>query len=238
MTTKAHEAWVLHKTPSGDSSLRLTFFSREQGLINCLCKGGRTPKKQALLQPFQPLWLDIDIRKDWYFSRHIEALPGALQLKGNSLFAGLYINELLYYVLKPMDPQPELFTAYLQIMQGLSAINERLAIEILLRRFEWTLLDVCGYSMSFTKTANPQTAISPENYYQFIAGEGFIRADVGIAGADILALGEGRLETLALLKSAKFIMRLAIDHLLGGRVLKSRSLYPGKKSELACKSLS
>lgn len=219
MTTSSLEAWILHKTPSGDSSLRLTCFTRENGLINCLCKGGRTPKKQAILQPFQSLWLDLNSRKDWHFVRHVETLNSAFQLQGSSLFAGLYANEILYYALKPLDSVPELFEAYQQLIQGLSTMNERLGIEVLLRRFEWVLLKICGYSLSFSKTINPQ------NYYQFIAGEGFREAEFGIKGVDLIDLAEGRLETLSVLKSAKLIMRQAIDHLLGGKVLKSRLLY-------------
>lgn len=218
MITKALEAWVLHKIPSGDSSLRVTFFTREDGIINCLCRGGRTPKKQAILQSFLPLWLVLDVRKDWYFARQVEVLSADLQLKGDSLFAGLYVNELLYFSLKPIDPQPELFAAYLQIMQGLSGVKDRFAIEILLRRFEWTLLQTCGHGLSFI-------AIKPELTYQYIAGQGFIATESGFPGIDLLALSEGRLEQISVLKTAKLLMRQAIDHLLGGRILKSRSLY-------------
>ncbi len=236
MTTKALEAWILHKKPSGDSSLRVTFFTRDLGIVDCLCKGGRTPKKQAILQPFQSLWLDLNIRRDWYFVRNIETLKSPMALSGTALFAGIYVNELLYYALKLQDPQPELFEAYLQAIEGLATINERLAIEILLRRFEESLLKSCGYSLSFYKTVK-ETAIHSDHFYQFIAGEGFMEADVGISGRDILELAAGRLETLSVLKSAKLIMRAAIDHLLGGRVLKSRSLFPAN-NKLAYKSLS
>lgn len=223
MTTESLEAWVLHQIPSGDSSARVTFFTPEKGIFPCFCKGGRSPKKQALLQPFLPLWLAVDRRKDWYFVRRIETLAAALSIKGHALFASLYVNELVYYSLKPLDPQPELFKAYLDVMQGLTAVHDKLAIEILLRRFEWSLLQACGYSLSLTERANSAGPISPNGYYQFLAGEGFIPADKGIAGADLLALAEGRLEPQSL-KTAKLIMRKAIDHLLGGRVLKSRSL--------------
>lgn len=228
MTAEAFKAWVLHKTPSGDSSARVTFFTREKGLLNCLCKGGRTPRKQALLQPFSPLWLALDVRRDWYFVRNMEMLSGALELKGNALFAGLYVNELLYYALKPMDSQPELYDIYLSTIEGLAAVSERLAIEIILRRFESVLLETCGYAISFTHTADLATPIFADQSYQFVAGQGFVLADTGIPGQDILAIAAGRLQ-LEVLKSAKYIMRQAIEHFLEGRVLKSRSLYLGKK---------
>lgn len=228
MTTEALEAWVLHKRPSGDTSVRVTFFTREKGILNCLYKGGRTPKKQAILQPFLPLWLAIDVRRDWHHVRQIETVAKPCELKGNSLFAGLYVNELLYYALSPLESQTELFDVYLHTMQGLSAITDRLAIEVLLRRFEYSLLLACGYSVSFTNEAYTVEPIEADQSYKFIAGAGFVATEIGIAGMDILALAEGRLDEVKVLRTAKFIMRQAIDHLLGGRELKARSLYPQK----------
>ena len=229
MITEGLEAWVLHKRPSGDTSARVTFFTREKGIVNGLCKGGRTPKKQALLQPFSPLWLAIELRRDWPYVRQFETFARPLEFEGNSLFAGLYVNELLYYVLSPMDAHPDLFDMYLHTLQGLSSSTDKLVIEVLLRRFEYALLVASGYSVSFTTEANSLKPIEFNQVYQFIAGEGFVVADKGIEGSDILALAQGQLDEIKVLKTAKFIMRQAVDHLLGGRELKSRSLYPHKK---------
>jgi DNA repair protein RecO (recombination protein O) len=43
----------------------------------------------------------------------------------------------------------------------------------------------------------------------------------------LLALSEDNLNEEVFLKSAKKIMRQAIDHLLGGREIKARTLYVG-----------
>ncbi|MDR3443064.1 MAG: DNA repair protein RecO [Legionella sp.] len=225
MTTKAIEAWVLHKQWSGDTSARVSFFTRESGLIHCLCKGGRTPKKQALLQAFTPLWINVDERYERFYTNKIESTSPALWLEGHSLFSALYVNEILYYALSPHSPDPALFDAYLFTLNKLATTNDRLALEPLLRRFEWTLLNACGYSFSLTHEAQTEHLISDELCYQFIAGEGFVAHNKGISGAHILALAEDNLEDAAYLQSAKIIMRQAIDHLLGGRVVKARALY-------------
>ncbi|MDI9818549.1 MULTISPECIES: DNA repair protein RecO [unclassified Legionella] len=230
MTAEAFEAWVLHKRPSGDSSLYITFFTRERGILHCLCKGGRTPKKQAILQAFTPLWLSVENRKGRHYMQQVEnnALP--LELKGNRLFAALYINELLYYLLSPLESQIELFDVYLETLHGLAAAMDNLTIEILLRRFEWALLLACGQQVSFTREANSTHLINSNLNYQFVANEGFIPANEGyIAGKEILALAQGCFNEVRTLKVAKFIMRQAIDHLLGGRELKSRALFLIKK---------
>ncbi|HDL0330267.1 TPA: DNA repair protein RecO [Legionella pneumophila] len=226
MTSKSLNAWVIHKQWSGDTSARLKLFTKELGLINCLCKGGRTPKKQSLLQAFIPLWVSIEERYDQYYTRNIESTSSRLDLEGHSLFSGLYINELLYYTLSPDFPDPDLFDAYLFTLNGIALAREREAIEALLRRFEWALLKACGYTFSFLHEARTGELIVPDSHYQFVAGEGFILGgDKKIPGEHLLAIAADNLSESAYLKSAKFIMRQAIDHLFGGREIKARSLY-------------
>ncbi|WED43860.1 DNA repair protein RecO [Legionella cardiaca] len=229
MTAESFEAWVIHKRLSGDTSVHVTFFTREKGIVNCLCKGGRTPKKQALLQAFTPLWLAVEMRKEWYYARQFESNSLSLDIKSSALFAGLYINELLYYTLRPLDPHTELFDVYVETLQQLTITTDNLAIEVLLRRFEWHLLMACGQAISFTE-AHSGNDIASDGYYQFIANEGFLPTNTGLSGKDILALAEGHLNDVHVLKIAKFIMRQAIDHLLGGKPLKSRALYIAKRS--------
>ncbi len=225
MTTKTIEAWVLHKQWSGDTSARVSFFTRELGVVQCLYKGGRTPKKQALLQSFTPLWVNLSERHERYYAQTVESISPTLQLTGNSLFAGLYVNEILYYALSPNYSDSTLFDAYLFTLNGLALAKERAVIEALLRRFEWTLLHACGYSFSLTQEARTANLIAEDSYYQFVAGEGFILDSRGISGTHLLALAQDNLSEAPYLKSAKMIMRQAIDHLLGGREIKTRALY-------------
>jgi DNA repair protein RecO (recombination protein O) len=223
--TKTIEAWVLHKQWSGDTSARVTFFTRESGVIQCLCKGGRTPKKQALLQAFTPLWLTVEERYGRFFAKTIESISPTLPLVGNSLFSALYINEVLHHVLSPHYVDVALFEAYLFTLNRLVLTKDKQPLEALLRRFEWTLLKSCGYSFSWSQEARTYDIIAADLAYQFIAGEGFVRAHQGIPGTHLLALAEDNLESPEYLKSAKMIMRKAIDHLLNGREIKARSLY-------------
>ena len=225
MITEALEAWVLHKQWSGDTSARVVFFTRDYGLVHCYYKGGRTPKKQALLQAFTPLWLTMDVRGDAYFVRQLEIAAPTVPLVGQRLFAALYMNELLYYLLKPLDPSIVMHEVYPQALETLAKATDRLAIEAVLRRFEWTLLRASGYPMSLTHEAISGKRIVDEGYYQFIVGEGFRVAAQGIRGVDILAMSKDRLEEPEVLRIAKKIMRIAIDHVLEGREIKARGLY-------------
>lgn len=233
MITKAQQAWVIHKAWSGDASARVTFFTEEYGLVRCLFKGGRTPKKQALLQSFTPLWLSLSVKGEAYFVHQLEIASPPINLQGKYLFAGLYVNELLYYSLKLQDPHAQLYRHYLYTLETLLTTSERFVLEATLRRFEWSLLCSCGYPMSFTHEAECFKPICTDAYYQFIPGEGFILADKGILGEHLLALSQDNLEDRKVLHVAKWVMRRAIEYLIEGREIKARQLFgAGDKKSL------
>lgn len=222
---KTVPGWLIHKSWSGDTSARIYCFTFELGLVNCLLKGGRTPKKQALLQPFTPLWIHLEERYQSSYAQSVESASPTLPLKGNSLFSALYINELIFYSLKPLSPEPALFNAYLFILNQLSATTDKFVIEGNLRRFEWALLQTCGHGFSLTHEAETETLIQASRTYRLVPCKGFVLAAQGIPGEHLIALAADDLSQLGYLKSAKIIMRQAIEALVGGREIKARALY-------------
>jgi DNA repair protein RecO (recombination protein O) len=223
---KSLPAWLLHKKYSGDTSVRLVLFTKELGLLDCLYKGGRAPKKQAVLQAFTPLWISFEERHQHYYIRSVECNSSSLSLNGHSLFSGLYLNELLFYAMRVESPDEELFEAYVMALNGLAQTQEKTVVETILRRFEWVLLKSCGYLFSLVHEARTGDLIMADAHYQFRVGEGFVLSKQnGIPGSHILAMASDNLSEVAYLKSAKLIMRQAIDHLLGGREIKARKLY-------------
>lgn len=225
MAAEALSAWFLHKRPSGDTSLRVSFFTREHGIIEALYKGGRTPKKQAILQPFMPLWLVLDERNNWYYVQKLECESQALTLPGLALFAGLYVNEILYSMIKPQDACEALFSAYVRTIESLATASCRLTVEPILRRFERQLLNTAGYALSLTHEAESGELITAERTYQFMAGVGLIGAKNGLLGAHILAMAEDKFDDADTLRTAKMIHREAIAHAMDGKVIQTRALY-------------
>jgi DNA repair protein RecO (recombination protein O) len=224
MKTNALQAYVLHKRPLGETSVQVTFLTRQQGLVAALYKGGRSPKKQALLQGATPLWLTLNAVGERHYVRQLEVLGSSLLLVGESLFASLYINELLMHVLRPFDACPLLFDDYSNTLRALMTTHQRTAIEPILRRFEWSVLVASGQQFSLTHDtqSNP---ILPDNQYTFVAGDGFVATHKGLSGALILAIAEDKLDDASTRIAAKGILRRAIHHLLDGKSLKSRRLY-------------
>lgn len=225
MITETLSVWFIHKQASGETSVQVSFFTRDKGMVKCLYRGGRTPKKQSLLQPFLPLWLSMDVRRNWHYVRQLESSALPLSLKGTSLFAALYLNELLYYALCPLEAHPQLHDLYQYTLQALTVLSERSAIEVVLRRFEMRLLLDCGYALCLTEEAVTKQAIAADKQYLFTPGHGLTAADKGLKGADIVAMAQDKLEDIAVLKTAKWIMRRAVDHLMAGREIKARLLF-------------
>jgi len=225
MITDVSQAWVVRKYWAGDTSAWVVFFTKEYGLIRGYYKGGRLPKKQALIQPFIPLWLSMDVRRDAYFVSKLEMVGSSPVLIGQTLFAGLYMNELVYYALTQDDPHPALHVDYSNALHSLNHTKDRKAIEQSLRRFERAILFACGSHMSLTHEADSSKPIVENNFYQFIPGLGFNRSTEGISGRHILAFARDELDDEVVLKEAKYIMRRAIGHALEGREIKSRELY-------------
>ncbi|AHE66729.1 DNA repair protein RecO [Legionella oakridgensis] len=224
MIIDALHAWVLHKRWIGDTSALVTFFTFEQGIITSTCKGGRTPKKQALLQEFTPLWLAINQQGNHCYVRQIEMMTAPLQLTGHGLFAALYVNELLYYFLRPNDESAKLYKAYESLLNALLVAQDRIEIEMALRRFEWMLLVCCGYSMSLTYDIDGRLILA-DRCYQLLNGEGFVEAKNGVSGRHIIAFSQDKFDDVETLKAVKWMMRRTIEFVLDGKPIRSRKLY-------------
>ncbi|GGI91745.1 DNA repair protein RecO [Legionella impletisoli] len=224
MTIDAFEAWVLHKRWSGDTSAQVIFLTKEQGVFTGLYKGARSKSKQALLQPFTPVWLAINRRGNRHYVQQLEMRAPSLCFTGNALFSALYLNELVSYILQPNDTHPMVYDAYESALYSLTEVVYREDLEVVLRQFEQRLLKQCGYQIILTHDVNAHSIVA-DKQYQFIPGEGFQMASNGFWGEHLLAFAENRLEHPETRKTAKRIMRQAIDYALEGRTLKSRALF-------------
>jgi DNA repair protein RecO (recombination protein O) len=224
--TDGFAAWLLHQRPAKNTTSQVFFLTEEQGMVRAFCQGGRTPKKRAILQPFTPLWLMLDERHYGTYVKQVEMVAPSYDFCGERVLAGMYLNELLYRVLKPNVAEPMLFDAYKKTLASLVDIKSKAGLEVLLRQFERTLIHLLGYEISYTEDARSGDALEPQAYYRLIPGEGFVYAGTsGLLGADILAIHANIWDDPAVLKTAKFIMRRVIDHLLDGVQIQTRALY-------------
>jgi DNA repair protein RecO (recombination protein O) len=188
-------AWVLHTYPWRETSLIVEIFAREHGRVALVAKGARRPHSQlrGVLLAFQPLWMD------WSGGGEVKTLVRA-EWQGGQLGRG-----------EPESP--------------------------ILRRFELALLQELGYEAGLAHEGDSGEPVRPEGRYLYIIERGPLRLEsLEEEGVNAAALGEqpllsgqtlldmaagdfSRAETLA---QSKQLLRMLINHTLGGQPLQSR----------------
>lgn len=224
-------AYVLHARDYRDTSLLVELLTPDQGRIAAVARGARSQRRgssqRALLQPFQPLWIECAGTGDLKSLRHVEARAPALPLRGPMLFSGLYINEILCRLLHRDDPHDALFQDYEATLQQLAQHD---MIDVVLRCFEVRLLDELGYGFDLRAEAHSGAMVSAERDYAFDAAAGLIAAAAAapgqplFRGVDILDFLAGNYSPQAR-RTLKSICRLALQPHLGDKPLRSRELF-------------
>ena len=233
-------AWVLHRQAYGDSGFLVELLTAETGRLTVVARGARRKARGGavigLLQPFLPLLVAWSGRGELKSLKRVEVAAAAVPLQGRATFSALYLNELLTRLLPRFDPTPELFALYGEVLQQLVEGEEAWV----LRQFELCLLTELGYAQVLSVDCQGD-AIESESHYHYLPGEGFSRqiavdrvhepganADSVVRGSVLLELDQA-LKREGVLSPAghkllKTMNRMAFDHLLGGRPLKSREL--------------
>jgi DNA repair protein RecO (recombination protein O) len=225
-------AWVLHTLPWRETSLIVEVFAREYGRVALVAKGARRPMSalRGVLMAFQPLLLDWSgggevktlIRGEWR--------GGQPLLTGHALLCAYYLNELLLRLTAREDPHPALFDTYESAM---AAMGRGEPLPVLLRRFELALLRELGYGAMLDGDEDGRP-IRPDQPYRYIIEHGPractgdaaqpAEADEGVpvGGQTLLDLAVGDYSRATTLAEAKRLLRVLINHHLGGQPLQSR----------------
>jgi DNA repair protein RecO (recombination protein O) len=240
MTAALQPAYILHTRPYRDTSLLLEAFTPEHGRFSLVARGARRKARggssSALLQPFTPLLISFGGRSELKTLKAVEAAAPALLLRGERVYSGLYLNELLVRLLHRHDPHPRLFVAY---GEALAEVIETPCVEKVLRRFEYRLLDELGYSFDLSAEGDTGEALRADGWYHYQSNCGLVaRRDIAepsipaFAGDDLLLMAGGEFGGAAR-QTAKRLLRLALSEHLGDVPLRSRDLFrqhanPGK----------
>jgi len=138
-------AFVLQSTPWRETSLIIKVFARDHGLVTLVAKGAKRPYSglRSVLMPFQPLMLS------WTGNAEVKTLTHAevtrvRPLPGSVLMSCWYMNELLLRLLAIEDPHPGLHQAY---SEALDALGQSESASVVLRQFEWRMLQETGYGL-------------------------------------------------------------------------------------------
>jgi DNA repair protein RecO (recombination protein O) len=223
-------AYVLHRRPYRETSVLLDLFTREYGRVSVVAKGVRQARSssQGLLQAFSPLLISWSGKGELMTMIGAEAQGASAQLRGDCLFAGFYLNELLVCLLQKWDAHPVIYALY---EKTLAALQEDALEEKVLRAFEKGLLDELGYGLLPKTDAALERAFSADKFYRFSYEQGLVVCDADdtgpsvFSGQSLLAIAREEWEVGDVLRDAKRLMRYLLAPLLGAREVQSRKLF-------------
>ena len=222
-------AFVLHSYPFRETSLILDVFSRHHGRLAIVARGARRPKSslRGVLMNFQPLLLS------WFGKGEVRTLHsaewqgGQPYLQGTALMCGFYLNELLINLLARDDPHEQLFDYYQSTLYRLAHEADHAAT---LRCFERHMLQELGYALVLDREAVSGKAIQAELCYRYAVERGALPDD-GDARTGLAVLGKTMLDMAAddygdpaTAQQSKQLMRMLLNHHLGGKTLHTREL--------------
>lgn len=212
-------AFVLHAQPYRETSLLVEAFTRDHGRIGLVARGVRGARGQplrAMLQPLQPLLVDVSGAGELLRLGGTEAAGAAFAPQGDALLAALYVNELMLRLLPRGEALPALFWRYTRVLAALAGGEEWLWP---LRRFERDLLADLGYALQLGGDLDPAA------HYRYDPENGPLRLlrpeNASISGAALLALAGEEAPGAEHLRELRALMRRVLLHHLGGRELKS-----------------
>ena len=215
--------YQIHWQRFSESSLLLSLFTRDFGLVRAIARGARRPRKvdYGNYSAFTLLQFDWYGKGDLMRLKSCELVACAPPMAAQQLYSGHYLNELLYKILQPWATQPELFQAYQRALAELGAGQE---LEVCLRRFEFSLLHNLGYGPGwFDALSGAQ--LNPERSYRFVYQRGFVPDAAGLPGYALLAMSAFDFQDPQTRRSAKQLSRQLIGYLLNGKSLASRSFF-------------
>jgi DNA repair protein RecO (recombination protein O) len=212
-------AYVLSVRAYRESSALLEAFTATHGRAGIVARGARAMKSKlrAVLQPFQRVLLSWSERGELGTLTAAECTGPPAALRGEAIFSGWYLNELILRLLQRRDPHAQLFDAYVAALSALPDDPARA-----LRLFEKRLLTELGYGLQLPADLAPDAwyAFDPESGLRPASGPGA----GSYRGASLLALEREALDTDESLRDARRLLRAAIEPHLDGRALRTPAM--------------
>lgn len=193
-----------------------------------LAKGARRQKngQRGILMPFKPLLLGWAGKGQLPILVQVESTAHLADIKGQSLHAGLYANELILKLLHRFDAHEDLFLGYDLAVHRLAEGTEPGGV---LRVFEKRLLREIGFALILDHEATTGESIDVSANYAYAPDVGPLdRAHSGdtlgvpVSGLTLRELADECFSSNRSRAEARRLTRNLIQQQLGGRELRSR----------------
>lgn len=228
--------FVLHSYAWRETSLIVETFTREFGRVAVVARGAKRPTSQfrGLLSPFNPIALSWSGRNEIKTLVRAEWLGGMQPLRGDSLLAAFYANELLVRLLARGDAHQQTFGSYVELLQSLARTARH---DAALRTFELDLLQDIGYAMPLDRCTEG-SAIDARSQYVFAGGQGARRLDPNVvkesdggtvSGGTLIAMAARDFEHPQVMSESKTLLRQVIRYHLDGKPLNTRRILQDLK---------
>jgi DNA repair protein RecO (recombination protein O) len=228
-------AFILHTRPFRETSQIVDLFTRSFGRIRAISRGSRGKKKAIKLNAYSQILVSWAGKSHLKTITQIEHSSAPISLKGDSLFCGFYLNELLMRLLAENDPHQVIYDNYVNVLIDLTT---NISLSESLRTFEFSLLEELGYGLNLTTDAELDEPIDHDDEYYFVPDFGFLSKNNNTAinhssdlfrGCDLIAFKNGDFSLSP--QAAKKLIRLALQPHIGEKPLLSRSFF--KKNKLS-----
>ncbi|KND22061.1 hypothetical protein AFK20_05620 [Enhydrobacter aerosaccus] len=236
--------YILHQKPYGESRSLVYLFSEEWGVVHGIGK-----KNLPLFVPIQFFGNGKNSLKTFSQS---QILQNHIILTGQSLYAGMYLNEILQKLLPVEEPFTEIWQAYQQCLANMATLfvdpaqtpHDMTRLKWYLRCFENVLFEQLGYGFDFAKDALGDL-IAPSQRYQYQLQQGFMpvlplnKPDIALTGEQLLTWYQCLQDEASfnqmmqqdfdlakqLVNSISAMHRHLMDNLLNYQTLQSRELW-------------
>ncbi len=232
--------FVLHSYAWRETSLIVETFTQEFGRMALVARGAKRPMSQfrGLLSPFNPIAVSWSGRNEIKTLVRAEWLGGMQPLRGDSLLAGFYANELLVRLLARGDAHPRTFGSYVELLRSLArSVRQDAALRI----FELELLQDIGYAMPLDRCTEGGS-IDASAQYVFAGGHGARRIDTNVvretdtgyancavSGRTLLAMAARDFAHPQVVSESKTLLRQVIRYHLEGKPLNTRRILQDLK---------
>lgn len=220
-------AWVLSLRAYRESSALLEVLTPVHGRVGLVARGirGAKSKLRGLLQPFAPLLLSWSERGELGTLSGAESGGATSALRGEAIFAGWYLNELVLRLLPRHDPHPALFEDYSSALSRLGSEDAAAGLRV----FEKRLLNELGYGLHLPE------GLSAEGWYTFEPSTAGLRVAEGpgrnaYRGASLLEIESESFASKDTLRDARRLLRSALEPHLNGRALRTPEMLRALRS--------
>ncbi|MFT7109767.1 MAG: DNA repair protein RecO (recombination protein O) [Psychrobacter glaciei] len=235
------KAYVLHVRSYKETSALVDLITPDYGLIRCMARGMKRNLMQGQsLQPFVNYSIFFSGDSDLKNLDRYESLSLPLALKGDALFSGFYVNEIILRALRSqIEIEDEaLFDAYEASLVSLNSDD----LEQSLRQFELTVLEHMGQNYQWEVDFKTGEVVAETSYYGFFVEQGMTQVSQAYVnsnpngcflGGDLINLSHLDFSASSTLKMSKRLLRLAIRPIIGYKPIQARELlkqYKGLSS--------